>query len=122
MADEKSYLEEFIEKVDNCCRISYANSEFDQPPEVYGEIPDKAVFVLHVSRKGWGFGEFAFAQDEDGQLYIDTECSPSILKQVINDWIDSAILDTDEDPEKHRKYNQVRGRHCGEGCKVCDEQ
>lgn len=39
--------------------------------------------------------------------------------KYLTTFVENAITDGDEDPDKHRKYNEVMGRRCGEHCAVC---
>jgi hypothetical protein len=53
-------------------------------------------------------------------VFLDTEhISLDRVKHYFEALLDKAILDTDNDPERHRLYNQVMGRQCGDSCQVC---
>lgn len=101
-------------------QMTYGSSEHD-PADVDGlKLPTRASLVLAFGAPGFGFGELTFVQDGEGQLYLDTECTNlERVKAFLSQWVDSAILDTDDDPVRHTRYNEVRGRHCGEHCRVC---
>jgi hypothetical protein len=91
-------------------------------PNGTAEPPMRATIVLAVSNPGWGFGEFTFIQDENGKLFLDTECSKvDTVIEALTEWVKGAITDHDTDPEKHKRYNEVRGSICGEHCKICYE-
>jgi len=83
-------------------------------------MPRKLSIGLAFGEPGFGFGEFTFVQDLEGQVYIDTECtSRKTLQRMLSRLLESAIFDTDQDPERHRKYNANRGRRCARSCAVC---
>ena len=99
--------------------IRYAKVEYD-PDDIRYQRPKKATLVIAVSEPDWGFGEFAFVQDETGQLFLDTECSGrERVQEMVAAWISSAIIDSDQDPDKHRRYCEVMQRTCGDGCEIC---
>ena len=111
---------DIVANLPTTCEIRYAKSEHEG--ETY-EPPKRACLVLAVSKPGWGFGEFTFIQDENGKLFLDTECSNvDTVLEALEYWVKSAITDHDKDPEKHKLYNKVRGSVCGEHCKICNEQ
>lgn len=77
------------------------------------------IACFSYSEPGYGFGEFSLRQTEEG-LFLDTEISgPERVKKYLEWLVDNAILDTDQDPERHLLYNKVMGRSCGEECEVC---
>lgn len=104
-------------------QITFGSSEHD-PADVHGiKLPKRASLVLAFGEPGYGFGELTFVQDAKGQLFLDTECtSLDRVKAFLAKWVDSAILDTDDDPAHHARYNEVRGRRCGDGCRVCSSK
>jgi hypothetical protein len=82
--------------------------------------PEKSVAVFAFSEKGYGFGEITMACDSEGQMYIDTEASsPETVKRILARIVDSAILDRETDPERHKKFNTFMGRICSEACPIC---
>ena len=107
------------------CEIRYANTIYDETKtiEYTGEpLLKRASIVLAVGKPGWGFGEFTFIQDENGKLFLDTECSKvDTVIEALTEWIKGAITDHDQNPENHKRYNEVRGSICGEHCKICHE-
>lgn len=112
-------FEDIIANLPKSCEIRFANSV--HATGIYGP-PERATLVLGVSSPKWGFGEFTFIQDEKGQLYLDTECSSvDTVIEALAEWIKGAITDHNQDPEKHKRYNEVRGSVCGEHCKICHE-
>lgn len=117
---DKNDLDKILDSFPTSCKIDYAHCISNENDEYGIEPPDKATVVLSVSKTGWGFGQFAFVQDKDGQLYINTECSnlETVIEAVTN-WIKSGITDWDDDPERHKRYNEVMKRSCGDWCKVC---
>ncbi len=116
MADK---LKDIFDSFSTYCEIGYAKSNHKETDD-HTERPTRATVVLSVGKKGWGFGEFAFVQDEKGQLFIDTECSnlETVIEAVTN-WIKGGITDWDKDPERHKRYNEFMQRSCGEHCKLC---
>lgn len=86
----------------------------DEPP------PKEVVVILEVNEPGWGFGEFTLIQNEDG-VFLDTEMTNmEKVKAAFCALLDSAIKDTDTDPERHRLYNKARVAYCGPACDVCN--
>lgn len=113
-------LKKILDSCPSYCEIGYARSDMKDPDEHGMKRPDRAVVVLSVGKTGWGFGEFSFVQDENGKLFVDTECtSLKTAIGIITEWLGTATTDWDEDPEKHKRYNEVMQRSCGERCKVC---
>jgi len=113
-------LKDIFDKVPNYTQIRFASCELHEDDTEGMRLPKKATLVIAFGKPGFGFGEFTFVQDSDGKLYLDTECSNretviECLAQLVNE----AIVDWDQDPIKHKKYNEIRGRRCGELCKVC---
>ena len=87
----------------------------DDPP------PNRVAVGLQFSEKGFGFGELLFVQTPEG-LCLDAETMrPEHVKRYLGALVDSAILDSDLDPERHAKYNEIRGRGCGPRCPVCGD-
>ena len=67
------------------------------------------------------FAAGKFVADENGQTYIDTECTNrKRVKEMLGWLVDHAIIDHETDPEKHKRYNEVRGARCGENCPICN--
>lgn len=98
--------------------LGYARSRPNETDEL--APPEEVVVVLAFTEKGFGFGEVSIHQTQEG-VFLDTECmSLDRVKRYFNSLLDKAILDTDEDPERHKLYNRVMGRHCGDGCPVCN--
>lgn len=112
-------LQKFFDSLSTHVCLGYAHSEYPEGVEPLGETPDKVVVVLGFSEKGFGFGEVSFVQTKEG-LFLDTEdMGPEKVKKYLSLLVDQAILDTDEDPEKHLLYNKVRNSVCSEHCKIC---
>lgn len=109
--DSESFSK-LLGQFDDSVKISYASTRAD----------GTHVIVIDFSEKGFGFGEIAFYQTSDG-LFLDTECmSKERVMHFLKKLVDSAILDTDNDPDRHLRYNEVRGRRCGVGCNVCNPE
>lgn len=108
--------------LDSCSdHVSLSFGRAERP--IPGGFPEyeRVVAVFSFSQKGFGFGEFAIVQDGD-QAFVDTEhMSLDRVKGFISRLLDGAILDTDDDPTRHRLYNERMGRRCGGGCKVCHD-
>ena len=106
-------LEVILDQVPDSVVLSYGRTDGDS------ESPDKVVAVVHFSERGFGFGEISIRQTPEG-CFVDTECmGREQVKKYLCALVDGAVVDTDEDPEKHRLYNRVAGRRCGAGCRVC---
>jgi len=74
--------------------------------------------TLDFSQTGYGFGEVTFVETLDG-LFVDTErMGAAKVLELVQVMLDRAVLDVDEDPERHRRYNEAIGRTCG-ACPVC---
>ena len=96
--------------------ITYANFL----PMGSAVVPEVTV-VLTFVEKGFGFGEVSLRQTGEG-VFLDTEqMSLERVKSYFNALLDSAILDTDMTPDRHRLFNQVMGRQCGDSCPVCND-
>lgn len=114
-------IKKILDGFPSYCEIRYARSDENKNDEHGMSTPEKAVLVLSVGKKGWGFGEFSFVQDENGKLFVDTECtSLETAVGIITDWLKTATTDWEEDPEKHKRYNEVMQRSCSDRCKVCN--
>jgi hypothetical protein len=102
--------------------LSYARAEGDKVDEDSGAaLPDKVTVVLSFSEKGLGFGEIALVEDlVEGRMFVDTEhMRKETVQRILLRLLDNAIFDTDDDPVKHKLYNEKMKRQCGAGCKVC---
>jgi hypothetical protein len=118
-------FKDLLNSVPSHVQIRWANVEGDGKldPDTGEEGVKCAVVVLSFSASGFGFGELTFVQDEHGQLYLDTECiGRKKVMEFLQMWVDSAITDSETDPGKHARYNEVHGRSCGSHCKICFEQ
>lgn len=85
--------------------------------------PDGRLSIgIAFSEQGFGFGEITLVQTPQG-LFLNSECMRlETVKRFIDKLLEGAIADYDKDPERHKKYNEVMGRQCGEGCKICHEE
>jgi hypothetical protein len=91
-------------------QLTYANLDQDK----------KVTIIFSFFEEGFGFGEIAIKQTSDG-LFIDTErMSLDRVKKYLTLLLDSAILDTDDDPIKHAKFNAAMGRRCNGSCIACE--
>lgn len=101
-------------------QIRYASSEHDPADVDMLKLPTRASLVIAFGEPGFGFGELTFVQDDTGQLFLDTEhTNKKTVKEFLSKWVDSAFLDTEDDPMKHARYNEVRKRTCGASCRIC---
>lgn len=114
-------LKELMDKMPTAVSLGYARSEPSAEPSEEDPCPPpkEVVVVLSFSEKGFGFGEVTVVQTAEG-VFLDTECmSLERVKRYFAALLDQAITDGDEDPEKHRLYNRVMQRTCGDHCGVC---
>lgn len=119
---EKSKEEQFqaiVDKMPTHVYLSYGKVE-PAGVNVMEVMPDKVYACINFSEKGFGFGEIGIFTDKEGQTYIDSECmSREAVLHFLTKLVEDAILDTDEDPEKHAKYVKFIKQTCGEGCRPC---
>lgn len=104
-------MQEILDGVKTYQRITYVNSEPSGEVDETGlSVPRRIVVVMSVGKKGWGFGEFTFVTNKEGRLFVDGEGSPrEEIVAAFKRMLDGAVLDSDEDPEKHRLYNENSG-------------
>ena len=111
-------------------RLSFAHCDPGEPvePEPGTAVqfaidePDAArvVVVFQHSAPGWGFGDFTIIQTPKG-VFIDTErTNIERVKAAICAYLDTAITDHDEDPERHKAFMEALNGHCGPACRVCN--
>lgn len=106
-------LKAFLGSVPDYVRIQYAGTRVD------GDREWKIV-VLDFAEKGFGFGEIGIYVNDLGQVAVDTESmGKAAAVKFFRKLIESAIDDTDMDPERHALYNEIRGQRCGHGCIAC---
>ena len=109
-------FEKIVENLGNDVALTFARMKGDP------ENPDEVVMVLSFCEKGFGFGEIAIKQTPSG-VFVDTEMtSLNRVKKYFEQLLDKAILDTNDDPEAHKRFNEVMGRRCAGSCTVCFEQ
>lgn len=117
---KKEELMAILDEMPSYVRPSFAKFESEGEDEGGFPVPKQVVYVLDVGKKGWGFGEITIITDATGQTFIDGErTSRETIKEFLCALVDGAILDTDEDPEKHRAYVKATNTQCGEWCKTC---
>ncbi len=98
---------------------AYHKESGETEPETGRPIIEEATACFSFSEPGFGFGEFAIVQ-RGNEVFIDAETmSKERVMKYLERLIDNAILDTDDDPMRHKRYNEVMKRTCGEGCKIC---
>ena len=91
----------------------------DHQDEVDEDAIPEVTVILRFSEKGFGFGEIALKQTQKG-LFLDTECmSLERVKYFVNSLLDKAITDVEQDPERHKLYNEVMQTQCGDRCTIC---
>jgi len=99
-------------------RVSLRFARF-KPGDGEEAPPAEVVVVFAFSERGFGFGEVTLKQTPEG-VFLDTECmSAERCKKYLSALVDSAIADTEDDPDKHALYNRVMGRRCAENCAAC---
>ena len=88
----------------------------------HADAADRLVVVFDFSLAGFGFGEIAMVQTAE-HLYVDSECmGPEKVLGFFRLLLERATFDTDQDPEAHKRYNEVMGRACGPRCGVCHRE
>lgn len=112
-------LDEIMDSFPTEVALSYASSTFPEGAEPFESPPSDVVVCLQFSEKGFGFGEVSLKQTAEG-VFLDTEhMSLKRVKRYFEMLLDSAITDTEKDPEKHALYNKATGTVCGEHCILC---
>ncbi len=112
-------LEAVMASLHNRCRLSYAKAVSKDPREEdeHGfENYREVVAVFTFAEEKFGFGEVTIVVDPaTGQHYIDGETmSRERIKKYLGWLVDSAIMDSEEDPERHRAFDAFMGRRCGD--------
>jgi hypothetical protein len=117
-SNKRKSLETLMGEIDSHVELVYGANRGE--PIDYGNFPDVTV-VINFSERGFGFGQIAIRKHPKG-VFVDTECmSLDRVKRYLASLLDGAVLDTDDEASKHKLYNEVMGRRCGEGCPVCKE-
>jgi hypothetical protein len=112
----ESKFETILSKVPSHVSLDHA---FTESGDGEDDPPKRVSIILQFSESGFGFGEIVIIQTPAG-VFIDTErTSLDRVKRYMNALLDSAILDTDQDPERHALFNKERGQWCGKGCVMC---
>ena len=94
---------------------AYEKSNSSDPEDA----PEEVIVVFNFSEKGFGFGEFCIKQTPDG-VFVDTEAMGiAKIKKYIGLLLDTAIADTESDPDKHARYCKAMSRMCGPACPQC---
>lgn len=107
-----------MSKLQTRVSLKFADCKESQPNDLNVD-PEEIVVMFQFSEKGFGFGNVTIKQTPAG-VFIDTECmSLDRVKKYLALFVDSAITDNDQDPEKHALFNRTMGRSCGERCKIC---
>jgi hypothetical protein len=109
-------LQEVFDQMETRTTLDFCRFEgtgtFDEAMGV--EIPKRLTVCFSFSEKGFGFGEVVLVVDEKGRAFVDGETmSRDHVKRIIGALIDNAIMDTDEDPERHKLFDKVMHRSCG---------
>jgi hypothetical protein len=127
-----SEFEKILDGLPTSVSLAFASSKFKQAentkPLSDGEFeehddspPEDVTVVLQFSEKGFGFGEIAIRQTPEG-VFLDTEyMNLEKVKKYVNLLLDQAVLDIDQDPQRHILYNRVMGRSCG-NCIICNPE
>ncbi|MHB8107911.1 MAG: hypothetical protein ACYDH4_10885 [Candidatus Cryosericum sp.] len=124
IAKEASALQDTLDKFPTEVWLTYAKCEPGEPLKDDGRKvvlgieqppPKRVVIALEFSVQGFGFGEVTLIQTPKG-VFLDTErMSLERVKKYFAMLLDGAITDWEEDPEKHKLYDEETGR----GCAVC---
>lgn len=116
MADESKNFQKILDGCPTYATLSYGSFKgTGEQNELGFEKPKRVAAVFDFSIEGFGFGELTLVRDENGQMYIDTECmSKERVKSILCHIVDSAITDREEDPERHIQYHEVMGGFCRE--------
>ena len=118
MSDVERDLEKVLATLPNAVNLSYGRTDggSDEDPSV---TPDRVVASFNFSEPGFGFGEVTIVQTAEG-VFLDAErMSLGRVKRYLSALVDSAISDSDEDPDRHALYNRVMGRRCSDACQAC---
>ena len=109
-----SKIEKMMRNIPTRTTFTFASCDMSEERDEIGSgIPERLVAVFSFSKKGFGFGEIAIAADQNGQVYIDTECmGKEAVIEMFKTLVDDAITDYDRDPERHRKYDDFMTRRC----------
>lgn len=115
-------IQDIMDQMPNMVKLSFGETIHSPgyDPD-YGEFsPERVTVVLSFSKQGFGFGEIAIVTDNQGRTFVDGEhMNKETVKSFINNLLDSAIYDTDSDPDRHKLYNNVIGRVCISHCEIC---
>jgi len=115
---EKKTMSEVMDGMPTSVSLSWGRA--DMPPDAGPHDPPlRVIAAVQFSEKGFGFGEVTLVQTSEG-LFLDTEhMSLDRVKRYFNMLLDSAVLDTDMDPDRHALYNKVAGRRCNDRRRAC---
>lgn len=119
-SDNKKTAEHVFASLPSSIQIVHASCEIEEGEGRHVMDPCKKAWVtISFSEKGFGFGEILLVQTKKG-LFIDSErMGREGVMHFLQAMVDSAIFDTETDPEKHALFNEERGRWCGGRCAVC---
>ena len=111
-------FDRLFDDITTSVRIDFAQSTPSPDGDELSPCRD-AVVGLSFSERGFGFGQICLFQSPEG-AFIDTECmGREKVLQYLTVFLNSAILDTDQDPERHAAYNRARRRTCYDACPAC---
>ena len=97
-------------------RLTFA---YHNEPGESEDEPTEFGAVFSFSDSSFGFGQLILKQTPKG-VFLDTECmSRERAKKYLAHLIDSAITDTEEDPEKRQLFDEAMGR--GDFCVAVEE-
>jgi hypothetical protein len=119
--DSTSTLQNVMDGLPTNVALSYAHTKKRDgvASDDFESTPKEVVVVLTFSEKGFGFGEVAIMQTDDG-VFVNSECmSRDRVRRYLLALLDNAVFDTDTDPDHHALYNRVMGRTCSDGCLIC---
>lgn len=115
-----SKLSEIFAKLPTRMDITHVDITHEgEQPETGEPLVKEAAVVFSFSEPGFGFGEVTVVQ-RDGHTFIDGErMNAERIAGFFEAMVRGAILDSDQDPERHALYNKVMRRTCADDCKAC---
>jgi len=114
-------LHEIISTFPQGVKIAYVRQENSNEVDEQGcPIPEKVVVNISFCGPDWGFGDFTFIQKRGEPLCIVNEGSSQWnILEVLKLLVSEALLDSETDPEKHRKWKEIVQARCGDSCPIC---
>jgi hypothetical protein len=112
-------LRQMFATLPTSCTPAFAHEEPGKPgsetdPLTGAPYPSKISMGFVFTETSFGFGEIVIVQTEEGTFIDGETMSREHIKRLLGVLVDSAILDSENDPERHKLYDKVMGRKCGE--------